>query len=188
MNPSIGRNVHARRFFNLAFAVGVFVAAIEIGYLCISNLPYDFGGHLVGRDFVATWVGAKAALAGHPQQYFAPGDFNAHLKELFGADYPQHIWSYPPNLLLFTWPLGLLPYIPAYILYCAFGMVLYVAVVADGERRWDHLALLALAPAAMINIWTGQNGFLSAALLIGGLTQLDRRPVVAGIMFGLLSI
>jgi alpha-1,2-mannosyltransferase len=39
-----------------------------------------------------------------------------------------------------------------------------------------------------VNIWCGQTGFLVAALLVGGLIQLDRRPVLAGILFGMLSI
>ncbi len=48
--------------------------------------------------------------------------------------------------------------------------------------------LLALAfPAVFINLGHGHNGFLTAALLAGALTQLDRRPVVAGILIGLLA-
>ena len=47
--------------------------------------------------------------------------------------------------------------------------------------------LLALAfPAVLINVGHGQNGFLTAALLGGALVVLDRRPIVAGILFGLL--
>jgi alpha-1,2-mannosyltransferase len=47
--------------------------------------------------------------------------------------------------------------------------------------------LLALAfPAVLINVGHGHNGFLTAALLAGGLVCLDRRPLVAGILFGLL--
>jgi alpha-1,2-mannosyltransferase len=48
--------------------------------------------------------------------------------------------------------------------------------------------LLALAfPAVLINVGHGQNGFLTAALLCGALVSLDRRPLVAGILFGLLA-
>jgi len=47
--------------------------------------------------------------------------------------------------------------------------------------------LLALAfPAVLINVGHGQNGFLTAALFGGALAVLDRRPLVAGILFGLL--
>ncbi len=48
--------------------------------------------------------------------------------------------------------------------------------------------LLALAfPAVLINIGHGQNGFLTAALIGGALVVLDRRPLVAGVLFGLLA-
>ena len=44
--------------------------------------------------------------------------------------------------------------------------------------------MLALAcPAVLINVGHGQNGFLTAALLGGALVLLDRRPIVAGILF-----
>jgi hypothetical protein len=47
---------------------------------------------------------------------------------------------------------------------------------------------LALAfPAALVNLGHGQNGFLTAALLGGALATLDRRPIVAGLLFGLLA-
>jgi alpha-1,2-mannosyltransferase len=68
------------------------------------------------------------------------------------------------------------------------GLLVYLAAVTEGERRADHLLLLVLAPAVTVNIWCGQNGFWTAALLVGGLTQLDRRPLVAGVLFGVLSI
>jgi alpha-1,2-mannosyltransferase len=175
-------------FLKLALACGVLVAGVDAGWVLLSPLPYDWFGNMIGRDFVATWAGAKAALGGDPGQYFGYEAFNALLRSYFGADYPAHIWSYPPHLLLFTWPLGFLPYMAAYIFYCVLGCALYVAVVRDGERRPDYLLLLVLAPAVTLNIWTGQNGFLTTALLIGGLLQLDRRPVLSGILFGILTI
>jgi hypothetical protein len=47
--------------------------------------------------------------------------------------------------------------------------------------------LVALAfPAVLINIGHGQNGFLTAALLGGALVVLERRPIMAGFMLGLL--
>jgi alpha-1,2-mannosyltransferase len=175
-------------FFKLALAFGVMVAGLEIGYLLYSPMPYDPVGYLVGRDFVNTWVGGELALTRSPQTHFAVDAYNALLAEKFGARYPLHIWSYPPHLLLFTWPFALLPYVAAYVLYCAAGLILYLAVVTDGQRRADHLVLLALAPAVTVNIWCGQNGFLTTAMLIGGLNALDRRPILSGALFGLLSI
>jgi alpha-1,2-mannosyltransferase len=175
-------------FYRLAIGFGVLIAAFEIGYLVKSPWPHDPIGYMVGRDFVNAWLGAKLALAGDPAPHFGFDAYQALLQKNFGANYPIHIWSYPPHLLLFTWPLGLMPYMTAYVVYTLFGLALYLAVANGGALRLDHLAILILAPAVTINIWAGQNGFLTAALLIGGLTQLDRRPVLAGVLIGLLSI
>jgi len=38
-----------------------------------------------------------------------------------------------------------------------------------------------------INLGHGHNGFLTAALLAGALLQLDRKPIVAGILIGLIA-
>jgi hypothetical protein len=55
----------------------------------------------------------------------------------------------------------------------------------SGRALW---LLLALAyPAVFVNLGHGHNGFLTAALLGGALVQLDRRPWLAGLLFGLLA-
>jgi alpha-1,2-mannosyltransferase len=53
----------------------------------------------------------------------------------------------------------------------------------------DHLwLLLALAfPAVFVNLGQAQNGFLTAALIGASLTQLDRRPWLAGALIGYLA-
>jgi alpha-1,2-mannosyltransferase len=186
--PSAAPNYNLEMFFRFALAIGLTLVGLELAYLFYSPLPYDPMGYVVGRDFVNTWVGGRLALTGDPGTHFGFFAYNGLLKEIFGPDYPPHIWSYPPHLLLFTWPLGLLPYIAAYVVYVTVGLLVYLAVVSDGDRRADHLLLLALAPATIINIWCGQVGFFVAALLVGGLIQLDRRPILAGALFGLLSI
>jgi hypothetical protein len=48
--------------------------------------------------------------------------------------------------------------------------------------------LLACAyPAVFINLGHGHNGFLTAALMTGALLQLDKRPILSGVLFGLLA-
>ena len=186
--PSAAPNYNPEMFFRLALAFGVTLAGLELAYLLTAPLPYDRLGYVVGHDFVNTWTGGRLALSGNPGAHFGFLAYNGLLRDTFGPDYPMHIWSYPPHILLFIWPLGHLPYIAAYVAYMAMGLLTYLAVVSDGDRRADHLLLLALAPATIINIWCGQVGFFVAALLVGGLIQLDRRPILAGVLFGLLSI
>jgi hypothetical protein len=73
------------------------------------------------------------------------------------------------------------------VLWCALGFSAYFFVCADGERRPERLLLLAIAPAVVVNIAFGQNGFITAALLAGGLINIDRRPVLAGVLFAFLT-
>jgi hypothetical protein len=80
-----------------------------------------------------------------------------------------------------------LPYLPAYVLWCVTGVGLYLLACTAAVRR-NKLLFLAAAPGVAICAFTGQNGFFTAALLIGGLANLDRRPALSGILFGILTI
>jgi len=53
--------------------------------------------------------------------------------------------------------------------------------------RGDELLVALAFPAVLVNLGHGQNGFLTAALLGGALAVLDRRPIMAGLLFGLLA-
>jgi hypothetical protein len=57
----------------------------------------------------------------------------------------------------------------------------------QGEVKKEWLLLALAFPAVFINLGHGHNGFLTAALMTGALLQLDKRPVVAGILFGLMA-
>ncbi len=172
----------------MAVAATVFAVIFEAGYLLTAAPPYDALGYLIGRDFVNTWMGAHSALSGGPAAWFDFDTYNAALAARFYPDFPHHNWSYPPHLLVMTWPLAFLPYLTAYLVWCAVGMALYVLAASDGGRRRDRLFVLVVAPAAWINIFAGQNGFFTSALMIAGLAQLGRRPILSGICFGLLTI
>jgi alpha-1,2-mannosyltransferase len=174
-------------FAKATFAGAVFLAVFVVGYLACTNPPRDALGYLIGRDFVNTWMGARAALSGDVGRL---SDFHFYLQVLhqtFGA-LPAHNWSYPPHILLFVWPLGFLPYLPACALWSAIGLALYLAVAAREDRSPLNLLFLAVAPAVAMNLFAGQNGFFTATLLILAVRHMDRKPIVAGICLGLLTI
>jgi hypothetical protein len=176
--------------FHIKMVAGTmaFVAVFIAAYLYTSNPPFDAAGYLFGRDFVSTWMSARGALEGHPGLWYDFDTYNLALQHLFGPDYPEHHLTYPPHLLLLIWPFGLMPYLPAFAVYCIVGFALYMAAAASGERRIERLMMLAVSPAIAVNIFSGQNGFFSAALLIWGLSLLDRRPILSGVLFGLLTV
>ncbi|HEY7997281.1 MAG TPA: glycosyltransferase family 87 protein [Pseudolabrys sp.] len=62
----------------------------------------------------------------------------------------------------------------------------------DGRERGaldDHLWLLLTLsfPAVFLNLGQAHNGFLTAALIGAALTQIDRRPILSGILIGCLA-
>src|SRR5690606_9608280 len=95
---------------------------------------------------------------------------------------------YPPVFLLVCAVLGLLPYLPAFYLFQALTLPAYLLVARRTLREtgWAGWVLALAAPAAYWNFGLGQNGFLTAALFGGALLLVDRRPVLAGVLFGLI--
>lgn len=157
-------------------------------FLLYVDLPYDVIGYLVGHDFVNTWMGGRIALQGEPAEWFNLLAYNEALQAHFGPDYPIHNWSYPPHLLLFTWVFGLTSYFAGLALWTAAGMLALFFSLRKVVTKPAQLAFICLAPAVVLNIYYGQNGLITASLLICGLSLMDRRPLLAGVAIGLLTI
>jgi len=171
-----------------ALGAGVLFAVFEIFYFRSGHFPYDGLNYVVGWDFVNSWMGGRAALHGGLQTYFEVHRYNAQIHRLFAANVPFHNWSYPPHILLLLWPFGLFPYLVSYVLWLVVGLGVYLWAASGGKLDRELLLFLALSPLAMVLVLTGQNGFFTGALLLGVLAQWDRRPWLAGIMLGVLSV
>ena len=59
-------------------------------------------------------------------------------------------------------------------------------MLGDGATGGGRSAA-CIAPATGITVISGQTGFLSGALMVGGLRLLPTRPALAGVLFGLLT-
>jgi hypothetical protein len=176
----------------MAVAILFAIVGLDFKLAAAQSFPtfvLDPGGFPVGRDFLNTWMGGRSAFSGGPATWFDSDVYMAAVQKVTGIpDLAPLYWSYPPHLLFLIWPFSLLGFLPSYIVWCVAGLALYVwAAVAGGVDR-KYWLFLAVAPAVAVNVFLGQNGFLTAALLIGGLANLDRRPIIAGILFGILTI
>ncbi len=109
------------------------------------------------------------------------------------ATYPDRLdqtvffrpFFYPPIFVLLLLPLGLLGATKAYAVFMT--VTAGLATLLEGKRDpWGWLAIVT-SPAGMWVILSGQNTFLSVAFLYGGLRLLDRSPLAAGVLLGLLS-
>lgn len=147
----------------------------------------DAEGIPLGRDFINYWSGAKLAAAGHAMQAYDLDGFVAFQRAHIAANATLKWYSYPPVALLLSLPLALTGFVAGAILWLLAGYGLNIALLARSlPWRWAALAAFA-APASLMNALSGQNGAFSAALFAGGILLLERRPWLAGALFGMLS-
>lgn len=144
-------------------------------------------GEQLSRDFINYWSGAKLAMTGQALQAYDRSAFHLYQQTLVGPASEFKIYGYPPVLMLLCRPLAMLPYVPALMLWVVGGISLAALPLAALVGWRNALIALVGAPAAFWNLFAGQTGHFTAALLGGGLLLLERRPTIAGILFGLLG-
>ncbi len=167
----------------IVFALGLF--AILTLFATLNGLN-DYQRRPLGTDFSNVYAAGKYVLEGKPAAPFSPPLQYEKEQSIFGADTPFYGWHYPPVFLALAAALALLPYFAALAAWQLATLVLYLwnalAIVRDPRAFLPALAF----PAVFINLAHGQNGFLTAALLGGGMLLMDRTPILAGMMLGLL--
>jgi alpha-1,2-mannosyltransferase len=150
----------------------------------------DYQGRPIGTDFSNVYAAGSYVLEGRPEAPFDAPTQHARERQIFGEATPFYGWHYPPFFLFIAALLALLPYLLALALWQGVTLAIYLWCIRD-ITAWSERSLplfLALAfPAVFVNLGHGHNGFLTAALMGFALLLLDARPVVAGILFGLLA-
>jgi len=175
--------VYPKIFLALYACFGAFLI---ISAAVSGNGLTDFLGRPLGADFSHYWVASSLAKAGDPGAVYNFQEFLAAQEAFFKVKFPLP-WLYPPTYLLLVLPLAFLPYLPALAVWLVVTLGAYLAVV---RRIAPHPLTLWLAlafPGTFQNFFHGQNGFMSAALLGGGLLLLNRSPLTGGFLLGLLS-
>ena len=163
----------------IVIVTGSFVA----GYL----LP-DAGGQLPAVDFVNVWVAGNHALNGIPATAYNAVVHKAAEVAVLGHDFDDPLpWVYPPTFFFPAFVLAKLPYVQAYLIWMIVTFAAYLAVMRGIIGSNVSLFLACAYPGVMMNMIPGQNGFLTAALLGGALLTMQQRPLVSGVLLGLLS-
>jgi alpha-1,2-mannosyltransferase len=153
----------------------------------------DFQGRPLGTDFSGFYAAGTYVLEGRPQAPFNGAAQHAREQAIFGADTAFYAFIYPPFFLFIVAALAALPYLLALLVWQGATLALYLWMVkavvtlppTAAPRPWFLPALAS--PAVFVNLIHGQNGLLTASLLGGALALLARRPLLAGMLFGLLA-
>lgn len=143
----------------------------------------DTFGTPVGADFAAFWEAGRIAGSGDAARAWDQQVLNDAVRTTHGVEYGT-AWIYPPVFLLIAAPLAALPYLAGLFAWQLLSF-LAIALVLKAILKSNRDTLVALAsPLTPLVLANGQNSFLTAALLGAGLLILDRRPGLAGGLFG----
>lgn len=187
LTEQAGHSPRQRMFHLVLFGLVVAYATLLAVTFALGIWLVDAEGQAKAADFVAFWTAGKLVMAGQAADAY---DWEIHraVATASGIDMKGHFtFQYPPTFLLLTPLLALLPYPAAMVAWIAASLPLYLAAVRLVVGGWNA-TLAALAwPAVLWNMVVGQTGFLTAALLGGGIALVDKRPALAGICFGLLT-
>jgi alpha-1,2-mannosyltransferase len=180
-------------------------AALMLGLYGWAMLATTAAGHdgaigpaanALGADWVI-WQSAARAFFTHDlkhiyDQFWITRTVNAEYAGWLSSPLPYPVFPYPPVTLLLVVPFAGLP-MPLSML--AFELVSFAGLALALKRLAPDRAMTLfflcgaiLCPAASNNVLAGQNGFLTAALICGGMAMLETRPGIAGALFGLMIV
>lgn len=160
-----------------------------LAYLATMHDGLDFLGHVVGADFLCFYSAAKLALAGQAPLAW---DFSV-LLPVQQSIVPAYTdsgwpWFYPPPFLVVVAPLALLPYPLALTVFLGATAAAWWLLLRRTITRPGAFLLIASFPGLWMSLAQGQNGLLTAALAAGSILTLPRRPLLSGVLLGLLII
>ena len=150
--------------------------------------PRDKATLVLGRDFLNLWMYGVASLTPDPARFYDVPTYNAELANFLGPGYPGQNWPNPPTALVMMAPFGLLAYFPALLAWFAVSGLAFTLAGRREVRDLRILAIVLVSPAALLCVLSGQSSFLTTAALLAIFALLDRQPIAAGVLIGLLTV
>ena len=139
-------------------------------------------------DFASFYAAGSLADSGMPALAYNEAAHYAAEQQATAPGIEYQFFYYPPVFLLICALFGRLPYLAAFIAFETVSLLLCLLVARRTVHAKGAAVLLPLLafPSVFWTMGLGQNAFLTAALFGGALLLIDRRPTLAGILFGLL--
>ena len=174
-------SLYPRAMLAIYVVLGVAWFARSVGGVDSSGRPF-------GYDYVTFWAASRLALSHHAVAAYDLGSLMQveHLA-MHGVN-ASNPWYYPPTFFLLVLPLGLMPYLLSYGVFAAASAAAFIVAVRKTLAVPGMWLPLVAFSGIFMNLFSGQNGLLTAALIGFALLALRQRPVVAGVLIGLLTI
>ena len=174
-------SIYPRIFLALFLVLG-------LAWVLMSKNMVDLKGKPLGADFITCWAASHLALEGHAEDAYNIPLLLKALQIAVPGSQSVYIWVYPPSFYLVVLPLALLPYMASFLTFILSTLGAYLLVFRRIVRGSTAMWCLAAFSGLWMNLFNGQNAFLTAALAGVALLCLERRPVLGGLFIGLLAI
>ncbi|MEO3474552.1 glycosyltransferase family 87 protein [Roseomonas sp. CAU 1739] len=143
-------------------------------------------------DLLAFLAAARLAAAGQAASAYDWETLQLAQAAILGTG-PQAIggalgWLNPPHFFFLVLPLAAFGYGWAWLLWTAVTALLLAAAAWTVLPRGAAVIAVLAAPSVMLTASVGQNGLLIAALFAFTFALMDRRPLLAGLALGLLTV
>lgn len=165
----------------LEIAFFLFTVALSHNWIVAIDRPTT-------TDFASFYAAGTLANAGTPSLAYHQAAHFAAEQAVTAPGIEYQFFNYPPIFLMLCAVLAQLPYIVAFLVFQAATLLLYLHVARSilGDRSGTALLVLLAFPIVFWNLGLGQNAFLIAGLFGAATLLTDRRPVAAGVLFGML--
>ena len=179
--------IHEDQMRSWALILGSISLLGVVGLVATSDGTLDIGGRPLGTDFVCFWTAARLALQEGAAAVYDSDVHAAMQNRVFGVPVDYVAFFYPPIFIAALLPLGWLTYTAALGVWLTLTGAAWVATIRhylhDSAPTWGILVF----PAVLVNTGHGQTGFLTGALLGGGMALVERSPLLGGALLGALA-
>jgi len=170
----------------IGLTLAIYVAFVTVAALNTHN-RIGLGGAPLFYDFSVFHQAGILAIAGNAADAYDDGRMIAAQHAAFPGSTLRLPWNYPPTFQLMLMPFGALPYVAAWLAWSCLLYGCYALLVRRLVADPRHISFLLLSPGIAVNLFFGQNGVLSVILMGGGVLLLRSRPILSGILLGILA-
>ncbi len=189
MSPGLEQaQVGSRKAFRALWAsraLLLFCCSISASF-CYNEYLYYLSQGSVSPDLTVFWTAAKFALA-DPVIIYDPAQITALQRPLIENISRFRPFPYPPTSLFLFGPLALLPYRAAVVTWLLLSCTLFFqAAQRIVPKRYVIIAFLT--PPVVSCLLSLQVSLILGAGIMFGISILNRKPVAAGVVLGLVAL
>lgn len=178
------------RLSSILATMAVLLIILPMASAIFTILQGATDGEAYSWDFAVFWGAARLALEGQAILAFDQPTLAQAMGTPTGPDTSKFFWLYPPMYHLIIAPLGFLPFWAAFPVFNLTALGVYLWALRPYQGAWPGgLNLVLAAPVVIIGCFNGNNGLLTAGVLILAFHALSQgKETRAGLLIAVLTI